>query len=69
MVKMVVTQVTFVAGDALIGGVPEGDLTKVIIATADPVGALVLAMAVASGEHPVVEPPDDSIVEILERPE
>lgn len=68
MTKIEVTQVTFVDGEALIGGVPLDDLTKVIVARAAPAGALLLAIAVASGERPVVEPPDDAIVSILERP-
>lgn len=67
--KMIVTQVTFMSGQALVGGEPEGDRTKVIIAAAEPAEAFTLAMAVAAGMQPVVEPPDDAIVDILERPQ
>lgn len=67
--EIVVTQVSFVEGQALIGGEPVDDSTKVVIASADAEGALILAMAVASGLRPVVEPPDDAIVSILEKPQ
>lgn len=68
MTKIEVTQVTFVADGAFIGGVPLDDLTKVIVAAAEPAGAILLAIAVANGERPVVEPPDGAIVSVLERP-
>ena len=67
--KMTVTQVTFLEDGALIAGEPVGDSTKTVIAAADPLQAIPLAMAVAAGMHPVVEPPEDAIVDILERPQ
>lgn len=63
-----VTQVSFVDGSAVIGGEPVGDSTKVVIAQADAAGAFPLAMAVAAGMHPVVDVPEDAIMDILEKP-
>jgi len=68
MTKITVTQVTFVEGGALVAGEPLHDPTKVIVARADAIEAIPLAMAVAAGMRPVVDPPEDSIEEILEKP-
>lgn len=68
MTRMTVTQVTFTTVGALVAGEPVDDSTKVIVAAVDPIGAIPLALAVASGMTPEVEPPDDAIVEVLEKP-
>ena len=68
--EVTVKQVTFVNGAALVAGEPVGDITKVVVAAVeDPGNAFPLAMAVAAGMAPVVEVPDDAIVEVLEKPQ
>ena len=67
--KIRVTQVTFVPEHgALVAGEPIDDATKIIVAEADPVASIPVAMAVAAGIEVEVEPPDEAIVEILEKP-
>lgn len=67
-VEVEVTQVSFMDGMAVVGGEPVGDTTKVVVASADPAGVFPLAMAVAAGMHPVVDIPEDAILDILEKP-
>lgn len=69
--EMRVIQVAFQAdGQVLVLGVPVNDATKVVVALAsNPREAVVLAIAVASSnDDVVVDPPEDAIVAILERP-
>lgn len=68
---MRVIQVAFQAdGQVLVLGVPTNDATKVVVALAgNPREAILLAMAVAMQEADVmVDPPEDAIVAVLERP-
>jgi hypothetical protein len=67
--KMRVTQVTFTpVHGALIAGEPVDDATKVVIAAADPAGAIPVALAVAAGIDIEVDPPEEAILEVLEKP-
>ena len=66
--KIEVTQVTFRGdGKMLVAGTPIGDTTKVVIAEAPEEVAYGIAMALAGGLAVQAEPPDEAIVEILER--
>jgi hypothetical protein len=64
-----VTQVSFLDGATLVAGEPVGDATKVVLASADAAGAFPLAIAVAAGRRPVVDVPEDAIIDILEKPQ
>jgi hypothetical protein len=64
-----ITQVTFTEAGVVVGGEPVDDPTKVVVAAvSNPLEAIPLALAVAAGITPEVEPPDDAIVSIIEKP-
>lgn len=69
-IEITVTQVTFIAGEAdgRIIGVPTNDDSKVVIAGAEWGSALILGVAIARHEGPVLTVPRSAVIEILERP-
>ena len=69
MVRMKVSQVTFTEAGAVVAGELVDDPTKVMVAgVLDPLAALPVAMAVASGMQPEVDPPDDAVIGVVEKP-
>jgi hypothetical protein len=66
--KLRITQVTFLPGEALLAGTPVDDQTKLVIAAAPDRVALEVAFALTLEMEVTIEPPDGAIRSILEQP-